>query len=134
MQTPDALKILEALIRGEHPDTGAALSSESVLQHPNVLRALLIGCAAMVATAARASRRAKLPPHVGKVWGTREETALKGEFESGMKIEQMAGIHGRTVRAIEARLVGLKLIERSEGDLPLRLRRRETSNSTGASS
>jgi hypothetical protein len=75
-----------------------------------VLRALLAAVAALEATAARVFRRAALPESVGKSRSDEEEQQLRGEFSGSEPLELIATKHGRTVRAIEARLEKLGLI------------------------
>jgi hypothetical protein len=58
----------------------------------------------------RAQRRAQLPQSVGKTWSESEEQQLKDEFARDEPIPLIASNHGRTVRAIEARLERLGLL------------------------
>jgi hypothetical protein len=105
-----ARQILQSLIQGLDPGTGRELPHETVLQHADVLRALLAGLEALEQTAARAQRRAQLPDNVGQAWTTEEEGKLIAAFKSGDSPVAMARQHGRTLRAIEARLEKLGLI------------------------
>ena len=75
-----------------------------------MLRALLAGLTAIEQTAARAQRRSPLPATVGQAWTTEEESRLVAAFKSGEAPAAMARQHGRTLRAIEARLEKLGLI------------------------
>ena len=103
-------EIFESLVEGLDPETGAALPSDSVVQRTTVLRALLAGIEALDVAERRAARRAHLPKNVGRSWSDVELATLRREFESGMAIEQMAPAHGRTVKAITARLEQMGLI------------------------
>jgi hypothetical protein len=114
MQQSRARQILQSLIQGIDPVTGAELPRETVLQHAEVLRALLAGLSALELTAARAQRRAQLPNNVGQAWTTDEESRLIGELKSGESADAIARKHGRTLRAIEARLEKLGLITAEE--------------------
>ena len=69
----------------------------------------------------RASERSSRPPHersggrsypgnVGQTWTTQEEKELVTAFKSGDSPVDIAQKHGRTLRAIEARLEKLGLI------------------------
>lgn len=107
---PKAKQVLDALIHGVDPDTGEELPSDAVSNRPDVLRALLTADVALDTVQARAQRRAQLPPSVGKTWDPKEEIQLTKEFEKGTPIPDIAARHGRTVRAIEARLVKLGLV------------------------
>jgi hypothetical protein len=110
MQEQRARKILQALVQGVDPTTGAELEAGTVLQRADVLRALLAGVAALEQISARAQRRAQLPENVGLPWSSDEERTLVAEFQSGDTLSDIAAKHGRTLRAIEARLERLGLI------------------------
>lgn len=109
MKESRARQILQALVQGVDPLTGEELAPGTVLQHADVLRALLAGVDALGQMAARAQRRAQLPGNVGRAWSSEEEQALMAEFQRGDTIAAIATGHGRTLRAIESRLerVGL---------------------------
>jgi hypothetical protein len=102
--------ILTTLIQGCDPISGEPLPLDCVIHHPDVLRALLAGVGALAQTAARAQRRAMLPGNVGQTWTTQEEKELVTAFKSGNSPVDIAKKHGRTLRAIEARLEKLGLI------------------------
>ncbi len=110
MQQTRARQILQSLIQGIDPVTGEELPRETVLQHADVLRALLAGLSALEQTAARALRRAQLPDNVGRAWTSEEESRLVAAFKKGESAVALAHEHGRTLRAIEARLEKLGLI------------------------
>jgi hypothetical protein len=105
---------LQSLIQGIDPVTGKELPHETVLQHADVLRALLAGLSALEQTTARAQRRAQLPGNVGQAWTTEEESRLVAAFKKGDSPVTIARQHGRTLRAIEARLEKLGLITAEE--------------------
>jgi len=110
MKETRARQILQALVQGVDPRTGEELGTGTVLQNADVLRALLAGVSALEQMAARAQRRAQLPENVGRAWSSDEERALVGEFQAGGQVAALATLHGRTVRAIEARLEKLGLL------------------------
>jgi hypothetical protein len=110
MQERRARQILQALIQGVDPFDGTELPSGTVLQQAEVLRALLAGVAALEQDAARASRRAQLPRNIGRSWTAEENSRLVAAFQAGQELTEIAARHGRTLRAIEARLEKLKLI------------------------
>ncbi len=110
MKEQRARQILQALVEGIHPLTGAELAPGTVLQEVEVLRALLAGAAALEQTAARAQRRALLPGNVGRTWSAEEEATLVAEFKAGDTLPDIATRHERTLRAIEARLERLGLL------------------------
>ena len=76
--------------------------------YPKVL--IVAGHSALEQTAARAYRRAQLPGNVGQTWTTEEESRLVAAYKSGDSPVAIASLHGRTLRAIEARLEKLGLI------------------------
>jgi hypothetical protein len=114
MQERRARQILQSLIQGLDPFNGEELPAGTVLQHADVLRALLAGVAAMEQDAARAVRRAQLPRNIGRAWSADEHSELIDAFQAGQNAEEIAARHGRTVRAIEARLEKLGLITAAE--------------------
>lgn len=114
MQQTRARQILQSLIQGIDPVTEEELPHETVLQHAEVLRALLAGLHALEQTSARAQRRAQLPDNVGKAWTTDEESRLIAAFKKQNSLAVIAREHGRTLRAIEARLEKLGLITAEE--------------------
>ena len=109
-----ARQILQSLIQGIDPVTKEELSQVTVLQHADVLRALLAGLTAIEQTVARTQRRAQLPNNVGQAWTTDEESRLVAAFKSGDSSVTIALQHGRTFRAIEARLEKLGLITEAQ--------------------
>ena len=110
MQHTEARTILMSLIEGRNPDSGERLPAECVVHRSDVIRALLLGMGAIDATNARAKRRAQLPKNVGRDWTTTEEEQLRSEFAAKEPVSAIAARHGRTLRAIEARLQMMGLI------------------------
>jgi hypothetical protein len=110
MQHTEARTILMSLIEGRNPDSGERLPAECVVHRSGVIRALLLGMGAIDATNARAKRRAQLPKNVGRDWTTKEEEQLRSEFAAKEPVSAIAVRHGRTLRAIEARLQMMGLI------------------------
>ncbi len=110
MQHTEARSILMSLIEGRNPDSGERLPAECVVHRSDVIRALLLGMGAIDATNARAKRRAQLPKNVGRDWTTKEEEQLRSEFTAKEPVSAIAARHGRTLRAIEARMQMMGLI------------------------
>jgi hypothetical protein len=106
-----AREILTALVEGTDPETGEPLPTDSVLQRAGVLLALLAGATALRPSQERTVRRASLPLNVGKSWDDAEMDALLMMFKSGTALEEIAEVHGRTVRAIRLRLEHLGVLE-----------------------
>ena len=103
-------QVLQALVQGVDPETSADLPKDTVLNRVDIVRALLAAIEALDTVNARALRRAQLPESVGKTWSHEEERRLKAEFAGGEPVALIATKHGRTVRAIEARLERLGLL------------------------
>jgi hypothetical protein len=114
MQHTEAKAILVSLIEGRNPDSGERLPTECVVHRSDVIRALLLGVGAIDATDARAKRRSQLPKNVGRDWTTKEEEQLRSEFAAKVPQTEIAARHGRTLRAIEARLERMGLITAEE--------------------
>lgn len=114
MQENRARQILQSLVQGLDPFSGEDLPSGTVLQQADVLRALLAGVAALEQGLARASRRAQLPRNIGRSWSAEEQGTLIDAFQSGEGLAEIAERHGRTLRAIEARLEKLGLLASEE--------------------
>jgi DNA-binding NarL/FixJ family response regulator len=110
MKEQRARQILQSLVQGVDPLSGEELPAGTILQQADVLRALLAGAAALEEQAARASRRSQLPSNIGRTWSPEEQGRLLDAFQAGEALENIASRHGRTVRAIEARLEKLGLI------------------------
>jgi hypothetical protein len=109
----DAIRILGSLVDGVDPSTGKPLEDETVLQRAEVIRALLAGISVLRADDARAQRRSSLPANIGRRWTEEEDKKLVDLFKRETSLETIATEHGRSVRAIEARLVskGLMALE-----------------------
>lgn len=102
--------ILDSLVQGVHPKTGSELPKESVVNEIEVSRAMATAVFALDQMSARLARRAQLPESVGKAWTEEEERRLKEEFSGNVPVALIATKHGRTIRAIEARLEKLRLL------------------------
>jgi hypothetical protein len=110
----EAKAILVSLIEGRNPDSGERLPTECVVHRSDVIRALLLGVGAIDTTNARAKRRSLLPKNVGRDWTTTEEEQLRSEVAAKEPLREIAARHGRTLRAIEARLERMGLITPEE--------------------
>lgn len=101
--------VLESLIQGLDPETGEDLPKKDSANRIEVTRSMSIALTALKEVDARMVRRSLLPESVGKPWTEEEEQQLKVEFANSESISDIATKHGRTIRAIEARLerVGL---------------------------
>jgi len=110
VEPSDARHVLEALVQGLDPASGAELAAGTVLQRPEVVGALLAGIAALEADAVRRRRRALIPENVGRPWSGAEEERLVAAFRAGNDLGQIADRHRRTLAGIEARLQRLGLL------------------------
>jgi hypothetical protein len=132
MKERRALDILQSLVDGVDPSTGQELAPGSIFQKADVLRALLIGVAALETVAARAQRRANLPGNVGRVWSDEEEALLVEAFNCGESPAEIAVRHARTLRAIEARLEKLGLITAEQRTTSTRYVRSSSGGASGS--
>ena len=110
MDTKQARQVLTSLVEGVDPTSGAEFQGHPILQNAKVLRALLAGISALDVKAARDARRSALPENVGTRWTDEEERALTDAFRAGDTLQEIAGRVGRSVRAIEARLIKVGLM------------------------
>jgi hypothetical protein len=104
IQIQKARTVLESLVQGLDPETGDDLPKKDVVNRIEVTRSISVALTALKESEARMLRRAQLPESVGKNWTEEEEQRLKVEFGESEPIPDIAIKHGRTVRAIEARL------------------------------
>jgi hypothetical protein len=109
-QFQKARVVLQSLVQGLHPETGAELPKGDIVNHIEVNRAMSTAVMAIDQITARLTRRAMLPEKVGKGWSDEEEQQLKDEFIRSEPLPRIATKHGRTLRAIEARLERLGLL------------------------
>lgn len=110
MQNPDATAILKALIEGREPGSLEPLPAGSVVHRADVLRALLAGVTALEQVEVRTRRRAALPDNAGHTWTAEEDSRLVAAFKAGESPQAIAERHSRTLRAIEARLQRMGLL------------------------
>ena len=113
MKKPDysrAREIIKALIQGVNPLSGDALPADNILNNADVLRAMLVAAVSIEESIARAARRAQLPGNVGNNWSKEEEATLVAAYKAGEQPPVIAARHGRTIRAIEARLERLGIM------------------------
>ena len=111
MQCPDAKAILKALIEGCEPGSREPLPAGSVVHRADVLRALLAGVAALEQVDTRTRRRAALPGNAGRAWSAEEDARLAEAFKASDSPKGLAAKHHRTLRAIEARLQRIGLLD-----------------------
>jgi hypothetical protein len=108
MELQIARQIIDTLAQGIHPVTGEAMPEDSPYNAPPVIRALFTVSRALEAgeAAAEPARpRRPLPPNAGKPWSAQEDAALETAFDAGIAMKQLAGELGRTLFAVEQRLV-----------------------------
>ncbi|MGE5525523.1 MAG: hypothetical protein ACM3SS_17555 [Rhodospirillaceae bacterium] len=127
MERLQTLTILNALANGIHPATGESFPADSPYQHPDTVRALFTAVRALETAGARseAAPPAKPKPataaaNIGSRWTPEEEQRLAAGFDAGKRVTELAALHGRSVAAIEARLLKLGKIDASAVTAPLR--------------
>lgn len=115
MSQLDAKAIIDSLANGIDPFTGEILEAGSLLNNPQVIRALFTAGGALEAAAKRAERKKRLPENAGRPWSDAESQDLVVNFDAGMGADQLAALFSRTKGSIAARLVRLgKIKERSD--------------------
>ncbi|MFL6600774.1 MAG: hypothetical protein ACJ8R9_05530 [Steroidobacteraceae bacterium] len=119
------MHILSSLVQGIHPLTAEELPGDSVCQEPVVIRAILAAQRALEEKEAREARRAALPANIGNPWTADDEQQLVQAFQRRDSLPDIAQNLGRTMRAIETRLVRLGLMT---------LEQRKTTDVFGANS
>jgi hypothetical protein len=107
MTAEEALKILVSLGDGVDPETGELIARTSVVQRPDVIRALHQAAIVLRREAWRERKRKSLPANTGQSWSADEDARLIAYFGRGTSIEVMAELHKRTTGAIRARLMRL---------------------------
>ena len=110
-QFQKARAVLQALLHGFHPVTGDELPREDIVNNIEVIRAMSTAVIALDQMTVRLVRREQLPEKVGKAWTEEEIQQLKDEFNGHESLPLIAKKHGRTLRAIEARLEILGLLQ-----------------------
>ena len=111
MELQAARQIIDTLAQGIHPVTGEAMPADSPYNAPPVIRALFAVSQALADRPARPKR--ELPPNAGKPWDADEDARLEAAFAAGAPLKPLAEDLGRTLFAVESRLVKL-------GKLPAR--------------
>ena len=72
-QYQKARAVLQSLIQGLDPDSGAELSRDAIVNRIEINRSMLTAVKAIEQVEARQLRRAQLPESVGKTWTDDEQ-------------------------------------------------------------
>ncbi len=113
MKTSEALLILRALADGVDPNTGETFSENSPYQHPRIVRALYRAVVALEQLELNEKkeemqqRASRLPRNAGKPWSSVEDNNLAADFDSGIRVKELAQKYQRTRGAIQSRLARL---------------------------
>ena len=107
MDIQQALEIVRRLADGLHPETGQAVATDSLYQHPQAVRALNRAVLALEFQLERERTRNSLPANAGKAWSNSEEAQICEELRRGVNFHEIARTHGRTAGSIVARLIRL---------------------------
>ena len=105
MDDSKAAQILKSLATGVDEGDGASVAAGSLLQSPDVVRALFLAAETLEARVRLARRNTNLPRNAGKPWSKEEDDRLLAGFDGGIAVEALATAHERTRAGIEARLV-----------------------------
>lgn len=115
MEIGTALQIITALSDGVNPDTGEVLGDESYYKSPQIIRALFIAKESLEKSLKSKKNKDELPNNAGKPWKSEEDAKLITHFDSGLKTNELAELHGRTEGSITSRLFHLgKINEHSD--------------------
>lgn len=101
----EAKSIIELLANGIDPDSGEILPRKSVLNSPQVIRALFVAVEALDGAVKSAKRMHLQPSNIGHSWSDEEDRSLLAMFDSGALIKDIAAKHKRIRGAIHSRLL-----------------------------
>jgi len=106
MTPSDAQKIILALAAGVDPDTGQSVEGVTLLNKPDVVRALVLAARALDANVQQTPKNEPPPqvPKAGVAWTRDEDESLLRAFDNGEAVTSLARTHGRTPGAITSRL------------------------------
>ncbi len=107
MSPIEAKAIIDALGGGIDPATGAVITSDSIFNQPEVIRALFVASKALEKLAERERREKTLPSNAGQAWTDIEDAELLAAYDDRVTVKELAIKHGRTEGAIESRLLRL---------------------------
>jgi hypothetical protein len=111
MDLQTARAIVDTLAQGIHPGSGEAMPHDSPYSSASVVEALRTVSRALDGAPPRPrSRREDLPANTGKAWTGEDDEQLRLGFEAGTPVRDLAAALGRTVRAVEARLLAQGLL------------------------
>ena len=105
MEAAEALAIVRSLANGVDPMTGETFSAESVYQRPQTVRALYYAAEALEQSERVERRRAQAPAKTREPWSEDDDRRLLAAFDAGRSLEELAGAHERSKKAIRARLL-----------------------------
>ena len=106
-----AVEVLSILADGINPITGEILPDSDICNQVEVVRALHKVLSYL--NNAEISPGKNKPENAGKPWTDSEKENLEEEYRSGLKISEIAKIHGRSRGSIESKLAQMGLIEYS---------------------
>lgn len=114
MDIEKATGIIKALADGVDPLTGEVLPGTHLCQRGDLIRAFHVALGFLEREARRERRlkqaRLTLPRNTGQAWSHDEDRLLLARYRSGSSIKDLAAVHARTERAIEARLERLGVL------------------------
>lgn len=120
MTNSEAKKILERLVLGKHPKTGADLLADGLLVDREVVLALRTATVALAKTQEMARALAQIRrrepysgahseqsmhPRAGFPWTADEVRLLLEAFDTGVSVSNLVSAHGRSMLGIASRLV-----------------------------
>jgi hypothetical protein len=122
MTPQDAHRVISAIADGIDPNTGELVNDDSLLNSPNIIRALNIALRVLEAgfsdnqqgpSTVKPGMMARIPSNAGKSWSATEDHELVASFDLGHSIGELAKKHDRTNGSIRSRLTRLGRITES---------------------
>ena len=107
MEDLQALVILRTLVNGVDPESGDLLKSDSMLQRPQTVRALVAAVSALERIERMGRKRSLMSGKAMAPWTVREDNRLLEGFDAGRSPRELAAEHERSPKAIKARLAKL---------------------------
>ena len=110
MDNSDALMVIKGLAEGVDVTTGEIFEDVPPFNNPKIIRALFKAIEVMEIAPLRNNQTSQ-GSNRWQPWSDEEEALLVSAFRSGIRPKELAVKHGRTLNAIETRLLRLGLIK-----------------------
>ena len=101
MEMQEALDIVRKPANDVHPEIGELVTSDSVYQHPQAVRALHCAIVALEFQHERERTRRFLPANADKTWSDREDAQICEELRHGINFVAIARAHTAPRRSLQ---------------------------------